>query len=105
MSSVRLSDRQRAACVYAAEEQSRLSRRGVEVTERPGEVWCYVHPRFADAYADAAFALAEAELTRLRAALASIAALQTEEPTHEDGLHGLGLWQAAEMARAALVSK
>jgi len=46
----------------------------------------------------------EAELTRLRAALASIAALQTEEPTHEDGLHGLGLWQAAEMARAALVT-
>ena len=42
------------------------------------------------------------ELTRLRAALASIAALQTEEPTHGDGLHGLGLWQAAEMARAGL---
>lgn len=47
----------------------------------------------------------EAEVTRLHAALTEIAALQTEEPTHEDGLHGLGLWQAAEMARAALVSK
>jgi len=46
----------------------------------------------------------EAEVTRLHAALTEIAALQTEEPTHEDGLHGLGLWQAAEMARAALVT-
>lgn len=45
---------------------------------------------------------AEAEAARLRAVLASIAALQTEEPTHGDGLHGLGLWQAAEMARAGL---
>lgn len=65
--------------------------------DRPQAYWddCSPVTEFVDA----------AELTRLRAALASIAALQTEEPTHGDGLHGLGLWQAAEMARAALVSK
>lgn len=57
-----------------------------------------------------------AELTRLRAALESIAALQTEMPaypfeasdTFEVGQrHGrdVGLFEAAEMARKALVSK
>lgn len=70
--------------------------------------------------------LRDTEITRLRAALASIAALQTEEPIHpvencvydhfggnaDDAFEGgrdygedQGLWEAAEMARAALVSK
>ncbi len=67
----------------------------------------------------------ETEVTRLRAALESIAALQTEEPIHpvencvydhfdgnvDDAFEGgrdygedQGLWEASEMARAALVT-
>ena len=111
MSAVRLSDEQRAACLAVAEERSTLSREGVCVTERVGEVWHYVHPRLADAYADAAFELAEAELARLRAALAEIAALQTEEPDgygNDDAFaegRATGQWNAACLAKTALVSK
>lgn len=112
MSAPRLSDEQRAACVALAEERSTLSREGVDVIGRGGEVWHYVHPRFADAYADAAFALAEAEVIRLRAALAEIAALQTEEPAGDHTDDNLdyayelgterGLYTASQIARAAL---
>ena len=65
-------------------------------------------------FAEERAARGEAEVTRLRAALSAIAALQTEEPVdnvrlgfdaysagHEDG-RAWGEWEAAEMARAGL---
>ena len=54
-------------------------------------------------------AKAAAEVTRLRAALAEIAALQTEKPTYDGDEHHsrharrVGEYRAAEMARKGLV--